>query len=402
MRNSSRLFPVLAAVLAVGACDRPLAEDMALEAGEPLPGLSEEELGRFLTGKALFSRLTTPEEGLGPTFNQARCSDCHTLPDAGGSGTTERTLGKARRWENGRCDLLEAEGGDLIQKEATPLLLATGYVPPEQTPPSASVRIDEPALAIFGIGLVELIPEADILSREDPADADGDRISGRAGRDISGHPGMEGQLGRFTRKSEWARLRDFIDAALRTELGLTTPRTPLEQTLNGRPVPPEADPAPDPEMDEEGLDLLYDFARFLAPPEPEVVTSEAVRDSVERGRQLFDDVGCADCHTPSMTTGPSDVPAMANRPVNLYSDLLLHDLGPENAGMCGPYAAPWEYRTALLWGLRFKANYMHDGAATTLERSIELHGGESEASRSAFQGLDAGEQAALLRFLMSL
>jgi CxxC motif-containing protein (DUF1111 family) len=404
MPQLRRLLSALPLALAATACQRapePVATT-AVEAGEPLPGLTEEQRGRFLLGKALFTRLTAPEEGLGPTFNQTRCSACHELPEVGGSGTTDGTLGKARLWENGTCDLLEDEGGDLIQKEATPALLATGYTPPEQTPPSASVRIDEPALAIFGMGLVEIIPEAEILSREDPDDADGDGISGRAGRDISGHPGMEGQLGRFTRKAEWARLYDFIDAALRTELGLTTPRAPEEQTLNGAPVPPEADPAPDPEMDEEAMDLLYDFIRFLAPPPPETITSGAVQDSVDRGRELFDEVQCAVCHTPTMSTGAAEIPAMANQTLDLYSDLLLHDLGEENSGMCGPYATPAEYRTSLLWGLRFKANFMHDGAATTLRRSIELHGGESEASRDAFDALSAEEQAYLLRFLESL
>jgi len=404
MRYPRRLFPLFATAFLAAACESaPEATvETALEAGDPIAGLSEEERGRFLLGKALFTRLTSAEEGLGPTYNQTRCSACHTLPDVGGSGTTDGTLGKARLWEDETCNLLEEEGGDLIQKEATPLLLATGYEPPEKTPPSASVRLDEPALAIYGVGLVELIPEEEILSREDPDDADGDGISGRAGRDLSGHPGMEGELGRFTRKAEWAKLYDFIDASLRTELGLTTPRVPEEQTLNGAPLPPGVDPAPDPEMEEEAMALLYDFIRFLAPPPPEVISSAAVQDSVDAGEGLFEEVGCAACHTPTMRTGPSDIPAMANQTANLYSDILLHDLGPENAGMCGPTATPSEYRTALLWGMRFKENFMHDGSATTLRRSIELHGGESEASRDAYDALSAEDQDFLLRFINSL
>lgn len=378
------------------------SDDVAREAGEPLSGLTEEELGRYLLGKSVFSRLTSVEEGLGPTYNQTRCSECHQFPVDGGSGPTDRTLGKVRRWENGTCDLLEEEGGDLIQKEATPLLIAQGFSPPEKTPAAASVRIDEPALATFGLGLVDLIPEEDILSREDPDDADGDGISGRAGRDISGLPGMEGRVGRFTRKAEWARVYDFVDAALRTELGLTTPRFPEEQTFNGTPIPPEADPMIDPEMNERDLGILADFIRFSAPPARAEVSSAALRDSVERGEQLFDEIGCAACHTPTMRSGPSEVAALSGKTANLYSDLLLHDMGPEDAGMCGPHATPSEYRTSMLWGVRFKRNFMHDGAATTFEESIDLHGGESEASRDAFRDLSAEDQAMLLRFLAIL
>ena len=400
MRNLRFLVPVFAATLVVVGCESATVE--VVEAGDPLPGLSEGEMGSFLLGKALFSRITSPEEGLGPTYNQTRCSACHTLPTFGGAGTVDRTLGKARRWENETCDMLTEEGGDLIQKEATPALLATGYSPPERTPERASVRLDEPALSIFGIGLVELIPEADILAQADPDDADGDGISGRVGYDISGHPGQEGKMGRFTRKAEWNKLYDFIAASLQTELGLTTPRGLTEQSLNGVPIPPEADPAPDPEIDEMGLGFLYDFIRFLAPPPREVITSVAVQDSVDRGEMIFDEVGCAACHTPTMRSGPSEVAAMADQTLHLYSDVLLHDLGPENAGMCGPYATPSEYRTAMLWGLRLKENFMHDGAATTVRRSIELHGGESEASRDAFDALTSEEQAFMLRFLASL
>ncbi len=399
MRYPRLTLAVLGAALCTGAC---ASDDVAREAGEPLAGLTEDEMARFLLGKAVFSRLTSVEEGLGPTYNQARCSDCHTLPVTGGSGTTENTLGKARRWENGECDLLEEEGGDLIQKEATPLLLALGYTPPEQTPAGASVRLDEPALATFGLGLIEAIDEEDILSREDPDDADGDGISGRAGRDISGVEEEEGRVGRFNRKAEWSRVYNFVDASLRTEIGLTTPRFPDEQTLGGRPIPAGADPMLDPEMDERGIGILTDFLRFQAPPARAEITSSALRDSVERGEELFDEIGCASCHTPAMRTGTNDVAAMSQKTANLYSDLLLHDLGEENAGICGPHAEPGEYRTTMLWGLRFKENYMHDGSATTLERSIELHGGEGEASQDAFDELSAEEKAFLLSFLRVL
>jgi CxxC motif-containing protein (DUF1111 family) len=404
MRHLRFFSAVLLATVLVLACEPapPPSPEVTVNIGDPFPDLTEEQLSTFLLGKAVFSRLTSVEEGLGPTYNQTRCSDCHTLPVAGGSGPTDRTLGKVRKWENGECDLLEEFGGDLIQKEATPPLLALGYEPPEADPPDASIRIDEPALAVFGLGLVEQIPEADILALADPDDADGDGISGRPGYDISGHPGQEGKFGRFTRKSEWNRLYDFIEAALNTEIGLTSPRHLAEQTLNGEPVPPEADPMPDPEMDERGVQMLYDFVRFLAPPARAEITSAELQDSVARGEALFEEVQCAACHTPTMYTGENEIAVFSEKPVHLYSDLLLHDMGEELLGMCGPYALPTEYRTAWLWGLRYKANYMQAGQASTLTESIELHGGESAASRQLFRDLSDEDKAMLLRFLSIL
>jgi CxxC motif-containing protein (DUF1111 family) len=251
---------------------------------------------------------------------------------------------------------------------------------------------------MFGVGLIQEIPDEAILARDDPDDADGDGISGRAGRDMSGLPGV----GRWTRKLERSRLYDLVDAALRRHLGLTTPRFPEEQTFNGVPVPPESDPMPEPEMDDRGIQLITDFIRFLAPPPREALTSSAVRDSVEAGEELFDQVGCAACHTPIMHTGPSEVAALDRKPVHLYSDMLLHDMGPESAGLCGFAATPTEYRTAWLWGMRYKENYMRDGRAGTLRESIELHGGESSGSRDAFAELTPEEQAYLLRFLSAI
>ncbi|MGD8278661.1 MAG: di-heme oxidoredictase family protein [Gemmatimonadota bacterium] len=383
---------IIAAHLVIG-CGEPPA--IAREPGEPLPDLTEAEMGRFLLGKAVFSRITSEEEGLGPSFNQTRCSDCHTRPVAGGWGTMDATLRKARRWENEQCDLLEAEGGDLIQKRATEALAATGFTG-EYDPPDASAVVELQALSTFGMGLIEAVPEEDIIAAADPEDADGDGISGRVGRDL------DGRISRFTGKAEWFSLYDFIDGALRTELGLTTPDYPTEETLNGVPVPPATDPMPEPEIDEHGINLLVDFVRYLAPPARAAIDGPALADSVRAGELLFESVGCAACHTPTLHTGPSESKALDRKPVNAYTDLLLHDLGPEAAGTCGLSASPSEYRTAKLWGLRFKGRYMYDGRAVTLDESIEAHGGEAAATRDAFRRLTPEERAELIRFLSIL
>lgn len=360
--------------------------DVAGEPGQPLRGLEEEDLGRFLLGKALFERLTTPEEGLGPLFNAERCSACHNVPATGGSGPA--LVLKATRFEGGRCDLLVGEGGDNIQQRATAPLMSSGIT--GETLPgraTATARVTGPPL--FGLGLMEAIPEAAILAQADPDDADRDGISGRAARTA------DGRLGRFGRKGDAPTIPDFIDTALRFELGLTTPDHPQEETLNGRPIPSGADPMPDPDLDARGVRLLVEYVRLLAPPARALPDAQAVRDSVARGEALFAAIGCASCHVPAFRTPD-------RKRVALYSDLLLHDVGPELADVCGTSAGPSEYRTAPLWGLRYREALLHDGRARSVSEAVVLHGGEAGAARDAFVRLSAEQRALLLRFLGSL
>jgi CxxC motif-containing protein (DUF1111 family) len=158
----------------------------------------------------------------------------------------------------------------------------------------------------------------------------------------------------------------------------------------------------EPEIDDRGIDLLADYIRYLAPPARRPYEAGPLRDSVTAGEDLFGEVGCADCHTPALKTGRSEVSALSRVDVPLYSDLLLHDLGPELAGVCGPGAAPTEHRTARLWGLGLRTEYLHDGRAGTLEEAVSLHGGEAAASRAAFDGLATDDRRRLIRFLESL
>jgi CxxC motif-containing protein (DUF1111 family) len=301
---------------------------------------------------------------------------------------------KATRLEAGDCDLLLDAGGDNIQQRATPLLQALG-ITREGIPSRATATAQVTGPPLFGLGLVEAIPEAAIVAREDSADSDGDGISGRAPRTAAG------RLARFGRKGDAVTILDFIDTALRFELGLTTALHPNEETLNGRVLPRSADPASEPEIDQRGMGLLGDYVRFLAPP-ARAATSGSPRDSVKRGEQLFQSTGCASCHVPELRSGPSGVRAIDRSPVRLYSDLLLHDLGPDLADVCGASAAPSEYRTSPLWGLRFRTTYLHDGRAGTPREAIALHGGEAAVARTRFSSMAADQQALLIRFLATL
>lgn len=364
------------------------------EPGAPLPGLRPLELARFEQGKTFFDHVFTPEEGLGPLFNENQCSACHTDPVSGGTGE-QRVLKASRVLADGRCDFLAGERGQNIRQQATALIKRLG-VQRETPPPEATAlgRFSPPFL--FGLGLLEAIPEAELLKRADPTDRDGDGISGRPGRT------PDGALGRFGRKADIATLTDFVATALRLEMGLTSPLQPREAGLNGEPLPSEADPVPDPEVPMETLQRLVDFVRFLAPLAPEPLAADARRDSVVAGGRIFQELGCPSCHVPSMITGRSAIPALDRKRVFLYSDLLLHDMGPELADVCSVGAEPSELRTEPLAGLRFRKAFLHDGRARSVRDAILLHGGEAAKARARFGQLDWASQLLLLRFLDSL
>lgn len=392
--GSTKLLVALMLGLLGAGCGPPSPDEVTGVPGRPLEGLTEEELGRFLLGKAVFERLVVPEEGLGPLFNETRCSACHIDPAVGGTGGP-RVL-KATRWENGECDLLEAEGGTIIQQQVTPALQDALGVTGQEIPEHATHISNVASTPLFGLGLVEAIPEEDIAGRAAGAGASPDGVSGRLGRTT------DGRTGRFGRKADFASIHDFVDSALLTELGLTTPDRPRELGVGGEPLPPSIDPTPNPEMDQRGIQLLVDYIRLLALPARERSEHEAVRDSILRGEVVFEEVGCASCHTPSLQTGRSEVAALDRKVVPLYSDLLLHDLGPELASVCAPGVAPTEHRTAILAGLRHRGELMYDGRARSPEQAVLLHGGEASGVREAFQALDPESRALLLRFLGSL
>ncbi len=400
MTAAARIALVAAALSGCG--EAPSTPPPAL--GDPVANLAAGDRGRFLLGRALFERLATPDEGLGPLFNAERCSDCHDQPVVGGGGTRIRVV-KATRFADGRCDLLEAEGGDNIQRRATDLLSAHGRGP-ERLPAAATATARVTAPPLFGIGLLGAVPDAVLLEAADPADLDGDGISGRLPRL------PDGRSARFGRKGDAATVRDFVVSALRFELGFTTPAHLDEITVNGVPIPPGADPARDPEIDPVALGQLTDYLRFLAPPAPDRDLSGAARDTVARGQALFLQIGCTSCHRETLATTAAETPAipgaapvpaqLAGRTIQPWSDLLLHDMGDELANVCGPAAAPAELRTAPLWGLRHRSLFLHDGRATDLPAAIRAHGGEAAAIREAFLALPDEARVALVRFLLSL
>jgi len=218
-----------------------------------------------------------------------------------------------------------------------------------------------------------------------------DGISGRPNRTV------DGRLGRFGRKAQFATLAEFNAGAFVNEMGITSPAEPHEQLVRGEAFPPGVDPTPDPELTQEALDATDAFVRLLAPPRP------LPRTLVEqRGGLIFLRIGCASCHFPALVTGPNRVAALSLKIVRPYTDLLLHDMGPDLADICLGRAEPTEFRTEPLMGLRFKTAFLHDGRAGSIEQAILAHGGEAARARGRFLRLSAGERYALLQFLGGL
>jgi CxxC motif-containing protein (DUF1111 family) len=289
------------------------------------------------------------------------------------------------------CDELADKGGPVFQDSVTPALHAALGIDREPRPPSPAVVAERTTPDILGFGLLDAVPDSVILSYADPDDKNHDGISGRPNRFF------DGRLGRFGRKALVPRLREFNDGAFQVEIGITNPSVPVEGTVAGDSLPAGTDPAPDPEIGARSLELSDLFVRLLAPPAPLKQSREA-----RRGRDLFAQVGCTGCHVPTLRTGDNPIPALSHKEVAAYTDLLLHDMGPQLADICFGLAKPSEFRTEPLMGMRLATHFLHDGRAKTPEQAIEMHGGEGMRSRDLFEALPAADRAALLAFLKTL
>ncbi len=357
--------------------------------GDPLRGLTREQRARFDQGAEEFDREFTPETGLGPVFNSVSCGECHEEPAAGGAGDESELHATAFRPP--LCDPLAEEGGFVIQLAVTPALKAALGIDSEPFPPSATARAMRTTPVVFGRGLLDLVPDSAILSYADPDDRNHDGISGRANHFV------DGRVGRFGRKGFVPRLAEFNAGAFSAEMGITSPPVPTEESVGGQPIPAGVDPVPEPEIDQEAVDRTDDFVRFLGAP-THLKRTRAAR----HGGKVFASIGCDTCHRPKLRTGSSPIAALSHKQFAAYTDLLLHDLGPDLADICLGEATPSEFRTEPLMGLRVLERFLHDGRADSLEEAIELHGGEASHVRDRFRQLSDADRAALIAFLKTL
>ena len=400
----------------------------------------------FAVGNSFFRQnwVTAPasteaRDGLGPTFNALSCSSCHLLdgrgkppdgPDDGerglllrlsipGAGPHGAPLPEpvyGGQLQDRSIVGVPLEGEFIIVYQEVPGVyedgelyslrrptyqirnLAFGQIHPETL---VSPRV---APAIVGMGLLEAIPETDILSAADPDDADGDGISGRVNMVWDQRKGAR-SLGRFGWKANVPTVEQQTAGAFLGDLGITSELFPEENCTAPQRDCMAAPNGGSPEIGAKRLADVVFYTQTLAVP--------AMRDigdpQVQEGAQLFVQAGCAVCHTPQHTTGVHEIEAVSNQTIYPYTDLLLHDMGPELAdGRPDFEANGQEWRTPPLWGIGLVETvsghtmFLHDGRARNLTEAILWHGGEGSRSRDAFKALTKEEREALIRFLNSL
>jgi len=400
----------------------------------------------FAVGNSFFRQnwVTAPasteaRDGLGPTFNALSCSSCHLLdgrgkppdgPDDGERGLLLRLSIPGADSQGGPLPEpvyggqlqdraivgVPIEGEFLIVYQEMPGVfadgepyslrrptyqfreLAFGAMNPETL---VSPRV---APAVVGMGLLEAIPEADILSAADPDDADGDGISGRVNMVWDERKGAT-SLGRFGWKANVPTVEQQTAGAFLGDLGVTSELFPEENCTAPQEDCMAAPNGGRPEIGEKRLADVVFYMQTLAVP--------AMRDisdpQVQKGSQIFIQAGCAVCHTPQHTTGQHEIEALSNQTIYPYTDLLLHDMGAELAdGRPDFDANGQEWRTPPLWGIGLVKTvnghtmFLHDGRARNLTEAILWHGGEGAAARDAFKALTKEEREALIRFLNSL
>ncbi len=391
---------------AVVGCDKLLTEtppeDQSFDG--PIDGLTNEQRAIFVRGDEAFGEVFTFRTGLGPLFNQASCERCHVGDGRGHPTTNLKRFGFNRG--DGTFDVMVEYGGPQLQERSMP-----GY-PAEEIPAGANAISVRGGPLVVGLGLIEAIPDQAILNHADPTDANGDGISGRpnlvaAPEFLALEPGPYNgnYLGRFGRKAGALNLLQQVANAYHQDMGITSDFLPVE---NHNPLAggTGGDPVPDPEVPAAIVHDVVFYLKTLRPP----TRRNATDPTVLLGSQVFESIGCAKCHVPTMTTGPHPIQALANKEVHLYSDLLLHDMGPDLAdNFIEGDASGSEWRTTPLWGLGIvenvlggTASYLHDGRTSDLRTVIDLHKGEADSSRVSFQQLPTAEQDALLVFLKSL
>ena len=380
---------LLTSVLVVGQAHVPVP-------GDALPGITPIEFEEFRLGLDDFLEVEAADEGLGPAFNGTSCAVCHSVPAVGG-GSAISEIRAGRRGPRGEFIPLDEGGESLFHLFSLPSHACQPVIPAEATIIARRVPIP-----VFGAGLVEAIPDETLLALEDPVDRNRDGVSGRAAIVVDRATG-ERRVGRFGWKAQHATLLAFSADAYRNEMGITNDLF-REESAYGISKErmrlcdrlPEPEDIRDPLTGRRGIDNFASFMRFLAP-----VGRGPIDEAARTGEQVFAAVGCAACHTPTLTTGPSSNPLFNRRPVALFSDLLLHDIGTGD-GIEQASGGPEEIRTPALWGLRFRRPLLHDGSAATIEEAARRHAGEADLARRGFEQATQSERAALISFLKSL
>lgn len=399
----------------------------------PATNLSAEGLKTHNTGDAEFEKaFVSPgslvNTGLGPRFNNNACIDCHpsdgcarfpetinapsgllyrlslgndlvkgpiAVPDFGTQAQNQSVVGfqpelaYTVHWKEYSETLSDGTKINLRKP-------VFGYQNPYTSIPQnvkISPRIAPP---VFGLGLLEFIPESDILALEDIYDSDKNGISGKANYVLNPETGKT-ELGRFGWKANTPSLRIQTAAAYHADMGITNEifatDTPTDGLLD------------DPEISSEVLAQVTFYCQTLAVPAPRNIENDQVR----QGATLFNKIQCNLCHTPKQRTLNAPITALQNQTIWPYTDMLLHDMGKGLADNRGDFLANGqEWKTRPLWGIGLTylvndhTNFLHDGRARNITEAILWHGGEAKQSKEMFKSLSSKEREKLLIFINSL
>jgi len=463
MRSALLLAAIASATwLACSAPDetRPPAEDDALSGGQatvfdtsrmayaqPMPGLTGAREDDFFVGNSIFNRgwIAAPAsvdafDGLGPTFNATNCSACHfkdgrgrppvkpgesflsmllrvSVPGRDDHGGPKADAIYGGQIQGNGIAGVPAEGREEVTYVETVVTLPDGervslrkptyrVADPAYGPlPTDAMLSPRVAPAVYGLGLLEAIPESTILARADAEDRDRDGISGRPNHVWNARLGRA-MLGRFGWKANQPTIEQQVAGAFNGDIGITSSMFPNGDCTAAEKECLAATSGGSPELDDQLLASIVTYSHLLAVParrhwkEPEVV----------RGRELFSSLGCTACHLATVKTGELDgFPELSQQTIHPYTDLLLHDMGEELSDHRPDFEATGaEWRTPPLWGIGLLATVnrhtflLHDGRARDLLEAIVWHGGEGRASRERFVNLNKADRNAVVAFLESL
>ena len=450
LKNKTSFILVMSLILV--ACLKEVDLDSRLNAGGettsfsatsnafsfPAPNLSPNNLDLHLKGDLQFESIyvmapAKVNAGLGPIFNTTSCISCH--PKDGRAAFPESINKRSGLLVRVSLDGEDENGGPLpvpgfglqiqnhavygFQAEADYALEYEVHI--EKLDDGTEVELRKPVISLintyiplpkdirisprigtpmFGLGLIEYIPEEYILRNADEHDRNGDGISGRPNYVFD--PFLNKKvIGRFGWKANVGTMETQTATAFIEDMGITSPVFPQEHLYEQH----SSEKTMSPEISQDILDQVSFYSRTLAVPAPR----DQNKKEVKQGALLFHRIGCASCHVPEQKTGPAPIPELSNQTIYPYSDFLLHDMGEGLSDNRSDFLASGsEWRTRPLWGIGLTArvnghtHFLHDGRARNLLEAIMWHGGEAEAVKKSFKALKKKDREALLVFINSL
>ncbi|MCH8903082.1 MAG: c-type cytochrome [Bacteroidetes bacterium] len=363
----------------------------------PMEGLTKAQLASHAAGDELFAKIYTQSEGLGPIFIQSSCEGCHV---GDGKGHPFTMVTRFARLTQGTIDYMEDLGGPQVQNRAL-----SGYVP-EGVHESADFVSQRLAPLLTGLGFLAAVHDSTIINMAlkmgkvnwvEPPDyfvptADHISVAGRF-------------VGRFGKKAKEIRIFDQVVFALKEDIGITSDFD-LEDPFNHLVGNNTGDNVADPEVGKDVINNLVFYLRTLKAPERRNIDDP----DVIAGEKLFADLGCINCHKPTLKTAKSDIAVLSEVEFHPFTDLLIHDMGDDlDDGFPEGSATGSEWRTPPLWGLGLAKDVqggerylLHDGSASTIDEVLKVHGGEAMSASAAFFSLSEEDHDKVITFLNSL